>query len=342
MEELLYFFSTTQPRRPAVIRQVLLNKRTVSNLFWGLRYGILDWLATYPQLQREQFDAVIKTMLVKGWLIEEKQGLRLSLAGLNQSQAFEKKHYRITKPFLFSRLKTPLWHEVLQLLVQVVSETSYQNKQYYVVNSSMQARVIIKQWYQKYYCKNLGQQLGNQLLEFLKQMNSSDADLFMQLFSGHKVIAKTAEQLAYNSTYTGADIENLGRDLGSQLIDFLAKGTSIFKSLAQALLKQNLLAQSTLETYKLYQAGIPLARIGKMRNLKAGTVSEHLLEAAIFIPEFDFKRLLTPQDYVLFNKIFQGEIDNWRYEKIQQADPQSSFTKFRLYQIEQSKVELSR
>ncbi len=340
MDELLCFFSKNQPRRPAVIRQVLSNKRTVSNLFWGLRYKILDWLAICPQLEREKFDNLIAAM-VKDKLLAEinGQGLCLTELGARRRDDFAELHYHMKSPYLFSRFKVQLWQDILRLLVQIVSEASYGNTHYYVVASSFQARDSIKKWYQDYHECELGQLLGEQLLLFLKNESAEDATIFMQLFYGHEYVAKTAEQIAVNTGWSTRDIEVLWNDLSVKFANFLCEGTSIFKVLVMPLKKTGLLSKSATETYRLYDSGMTVAKIKSVRRLKESTVAEHLLEAAIFVPNFNFKHLISPMEYSIFSKLFKGNIDNWHYEKLQETEPRISFTKFRLYQIEQSKLE---
>ena len=58
---ILRFFSYHQPRRIRVIENLLTNRLTVSNLFWGQQYGLLQWLGADRQLQRSEYDAVIKS-----------------------------------------------------------------------------------------------------------------------------------------------------------------------------------------------------------------------------------------------------------------------------------------
>lgn len=342
MDELLRFFSKTQPRRPAVVRQVLSNKRTVSNLFWGLRYRILDWLAVWPQLEKAKFDDSITEMIEKKYLVEiNGEGFCLTELGVKSRDVFLKNHYNIKSPYLFCRFKMQLWQDILRLLMQVVSEASYKNNHYYVVASSFQARTSIKIWYQKYYEHDLGPLLAEQLFLFLGNEKAQDADAFMQLFSGHELVAKTAEQIAVNSGCSTRDIEFLWNDLSARFAEFLSEGASVFKNLVMPIKRTSLLSKSAEETYRLYKNGMPLSKIEAERRLKGSTIAEHLLEAAIFVPNFNFQRLISVEEARLFKKLFKGDIDKWRYEELQKNNFKISFAKFRLYQIEQSKLEIA-
>ena len=60
---ILRFFSYHQPRRIRVIESLLTSRLTVSNLFWGQQYGLLQWLGADRQLQRSEYDAVIKSLV---------------------------------------------------------------------------------------------------------------------------------------------------------------------------------------------------------------------------------------------------------------------------------------
>ena len=65
---LLDFFSIDQPRRQAVLRQILKNKVTSSSIYWGLRYNYLSYLNVFPELDEKNYDRAIAQLIKENYL----------------------------------------------------------------------------------------------------------------------------------------------------------------------------------------------------------------------------------------------------------------------------------
>ncbi|KRN09560.1 helix-turn-helix domain-containing protein [Liquorilactobacillus mali] len=332
----LLFFSDTQPRRHAVIRQVLSNKRTVSSLYWGMQYHILDWLNVEPELDEKQFDLQIDNLCEKGYLAATSKGLILSAAGIIQKKDYQKKSYIITEPSLFQHIDEKQWLELLPLLIQVISELSYHNHRYYVVGSSIRAQLFFKNWYQNIANKNdLASSLKQLLKLFLEHLPQEQSNIFMALFSGHETIGKTTEQVATMlPKFSHEDVVSLWRDLSMQFAFFLLEGDSNFRRLVVPLSTKEKLSKSALITYQLFNDNLSIEQIAEKRRLRVSTIKEHLLESAILRDDFVYHRLITTDDYSIMTSTFIGETIDWDYK---QLDDHIEFFKFRLFQIERSK-----
>ncbi len=57
--QLIIFLSPTAPRRLRVIENILVGKRTVSTLYWGMRYHQLSWLGYEKRLTRKVMDQTV-------------------------------------------------------------------------------------------------------------------------------------------------------------------------------------------------------------------------------------------------------------------------------------------
>lgn len=332
----LLFFSNTQPRRSAVIRQVLGNKRTVSSLYWGMQYHLLDWLNVEPELNEKQFDLQINNLRKAKYLVAAPKGLVLSETGTIQKESYQKKNYIITEPSLFQHINERQWIELLPLVIQVISELSYHNHHYYVVGSSIRAQFFFKSWYQTIVNKDELAKVLKQLLNcFLAHFSQEEANVFMVFFSGHGIIGKTAEQVAVLLPhFSREDVISLWRDLSTQFAFFLLKEDSVFRQLVIPLNTTEKLSKSTLITYQMFNENQGLEQIAKKRNLKVSTIKEHLLESAILRDDFAYSRLITVNDYAILKGAFSGVAIDWNYE---QLDNRIEFFKFRLFQIERSK-----
>lgn len=332
----LLFFSDVQPRRHTVIRQVLCNKRTVSSLFWGMQYHILDWLNVEPNLNEQEFDLQITKLRNENYLEVTPTGLVLSPNGIIQKSNYQKSNYIITEPKLFQHINEKQWLDLLPLLIQVVSELSYHNRHYYVVSSSIRTQLFFRAWYQAVNNKEeLVTSLKHLLEVFLERFPKKQADIFMSLFSGHKTIGKTVQQVAMVlPDFSYEDVTTLWRDLGMQFALFLLRGDSVFKKLVVPINTEERLSKSASITYQLFNERQNIERIAKRRRLRISTIKEHLLESAILCDKFPYDNLITVEEYEIMTKTFTGGVTNWDYN---QLSNRIEFFKYRLFQIERSK-----
>ena len=69
--------------------------------------------------------------------------------------------------------------------------------------------------------------------------------------------------------------------------------------------------------------------------MKIGTVREHLLTAAVWLPKTDFPYdlFLTPETLRYLQEHLAGNIDDWQFADIRTSDNPDEFFVFRLYEI---------
>lgn len=63
---LLLLLSSTQPRRIKLIQNLLNGKKTVSTLFWAMRYGILQYSAILKTYNLNSINGAIKKLILDG------------------------------------------------------------------------------------------------------------------------------------------------------------------------------------------------------------------------------------------------------------------------------------
>lgn len=332
----LLFFSETQSRRPIVIRQILCNKRTVSNLYWGMQYHILDWLNVEPTLDEKKFDLQINKLIKNKYLLATPKGLVLTAEGIFQKKEYLDNTYVISKPYIFQYINEKRWLELLPLLVQVISELSYHNKKYYVVNSPLRAQFALKKWLSLVKDRSeLPQVLKQKLLTFLGEFPHEYGNIFMALFTGHANIGQTAEQITVLiPQFSKEEILLLWRDLSMQFAFFLLKEDGLFRQLIAPFSNLSQLSKSTEISYQLFKENLTANKIATQRNLKISTIKEHLLESAILRNDFSYSKIITHDDYSILMNTFKGNPIDWEYR---QLDNKIEFFKFRLFQIERSK-----
>ena len=210
---LLDFFSIDQPRRQAVLRQILKNKVTSSSIYWGLRYNYLSYLNVFPELDEKNYDRAIAQLIEENYLSKKDNKLLLTIKGQHALDEFKQQHYFIDKPQLFNKYDLKLWKEILRLMIQVLSELSFENRRYYVVSQNLKAQFYIKKWLYQEKKKVLIPQFKEYLLDFLESQPKDKSDIFMNSFVGHGLPGYTIEQLSEFTGLATADIQIVIADI---------------------------------------------------------------------------------------------------------------------------------
>jgi uncharacterized protein YpbB len=331
-ERLLYFFSLNQPRRQNVIRQVLTNKRTVSNLFWGLSYQMLDWLGVAPKLDKKAFNQQIGELEKNLWLTRNSANeLLLTPIGKECLQKFLHDHYWRHHPELIQKFKIAQWQEMLMLVIQAFSEMSYHNRHYYVAAVSPQIQYWFKSWLKRYDRNKLQIQLPELLFNFLQAKKPLEANIFISFFSGHQTAGKTFQQLVEQTGWTDRELKIFQQDSFLEFAVFLKKKGQAWSQLVRMFEKSSRLSNSSQASYQLFLAGTAIERIAHKRYLKINTIKEHLLEAAIFEAGFPFEQLITPETAEFLAQNFKFFPTKWDFQIAQKAGIE--FFIFRLGQI---------
>ncbi|MDF9445743.1 helix-turn-helix domain-containing protein, partial [Limosilactobacillus mucosae] len=99
---------------------------------------------------------------------------------------------------------------------------------------------------------------------------------------------------------------------------------------------------SAAVTLQMFEQGMSIDRISQKRRLKLGTIREHILEAAIFMPRLiDLKRLIDPKQVRQLTERYHGVPADWTFmppvaEPLTVADKaqnEQAFFEYRLFQI---------
>ncbi|MFT8446785.1 MAG: helix-turn-helix domain-containing protein [Liquorilactobacillus nagelii] len=335
-QRILYFFSTVQARRPVVIRQLLINKRTVSNLFWGLEYQLLDWLAVAPNLNKVYFEQQIDQLQHSESLKVVENGVILTPSGFQQWQKYQAIHYWRQAPLLVQQYQVRAWKKMLALLIQVFSEMTYHNPHYYVNITDPQLQYWLKRWLRHFSRQQLQQEFVRTLTTFLIQKPQLVADVFLNMFSGHQVAGQTLLQLQQQTGWTVGELNCLLSDFSLQLAEKLLTQGPAWQELIKLFRLPSRLTASSVRSYQLFLKRQTVAEIARQRKLKVSTIQEHLLEAAIFENDFPYQHILSTEiQRQLLVSFPQSDLVNWNYQVVNQLG--IPFFQFRLFQIQQLK-----
>lgn len=331
------FLFATQPRRAKGIFNVLRGRRTVSTLFAGLTYGCLDQLDSWHGVPLEKFMATAAQIERAGDLVSPSPGYyQLTAQGATRQQTQRALRYQPVAMHVFQTTDVRRFAALSQLALQVVSEAAHRENRYYPVTTDPGVQAIVKAWFRRFYGPTLGQTIYEGLQAFLASLPDELAQIFVQSLTGYQFPGQTDVQLATTFKRSPVEMLVIRRDLTCRWIIWLGQHqTDPLWALLATLVKASPVSSSAQRTFQDFLQAGDLEMISNRRHLKLSTVREHLLEVAIFTPDFPFDRLLTKTVSQQLTTIFthQPVLTSWQFAQVQAVMPQLDFFYFRLFQI---------
>lgn len=343
MDYLLTLFDE-QPRHYRVIEGILHGRRTVATLFWGQQYGLLDWFKAMPQLSRDDFDQLLQSYAIHSLLLVdvEHSTARLTAKGIQRVRKIRGQFYqpRLGKWAWAgenSALPVRLW-----LAVQALSQLGHGVRRYVPVTSSPAELACVRQWLRQPF-----QQLRKTSYEELQswahdlaQVDFRLATLFIYQFPGYHQAGWTQLTAAKNLQLESEELRLMIRDLWIGIGLHILQERGPLADLCRPLVKKSPLNQTTQQTLDYFRTGMAVKAIAARRHLKVSTIREHLLQAAILLPDsVNLRRLLGDQTLAQLRQRYHGTINDWQFQVPTGEDKATAFFEFRAYQILKSEEE---
>lgn len=336
--QLLMFLDAKQPRRLRVIENILLGKRSVSTLYWGMRYQLLDWLGYDKTVTREQMNQAVATLVTNHLITVNELAATVTADGEQRLADLRLSRYQPQALAVRLTVDVPIFWQRFMLAVQVVSEASYQNNHYYPLQVNWAVKQFVKTWYRDYKASTLPAMLNQFLGQYLITLTEEEATLFANLLVGHQMPGKTRQQIEQQTGRPVEQLQLMQIDLTCRLVQQIQMtDVPALHSLLAGLNTQPV-SDSAIETVTAFSKGESLDQIAKRRRLKTSTVREHMLETAIFLPvdQFNYQRVLSDEQLATLDERMNGQpIDSWQFDQV--GDLGLEFWQFRLYEILRSK-----
>lgn len=336
---LLLLLSSTQPRRIKLIQNLLNGKRTVSTLFWAMRYGLLQYSAILKTYDLNSINDDINKLISDGLAkqVDEYQYQLTHKGQIKKDSVMESFYILKNSSYQYDYDVNEFKARVL-LAIQSVSEYSFQNKNYYPVKTDMKSAMIVKRWFIENKTK-IVEQLKKYLINYLAQIDEHQADIIAQQMIGHEVYGMTNGQLADSMNISNVEAYFMEYDGWVNFINYIINDeNTLLHPLVHDIrtLKMN---NHAIMTYQQFISGNTLNHISKNLGVKLSTVREHLLEMAIWLPEdkFPYSMIISQDDEkILFESFENQSIDDWQFKQISEKYD-IDFFEFRIYQILRSK-----
>lgn len=308
--ELLRFFSK-QPQRAKPIYYILVGKKTASNLLAACEGHYLAYYHSAPSLKWADTAAILQDLVRQKQLqAADERAYVLTTSGqaslsAHPTAVFQLKHYEgLAMPHAWIALQT------LYLAIQVLSEYRHGRVHYIPVTDDLKAQWQVRRWFQmiKAQASN-GQAFVKELTAWLTQLPTAQADFLAANFSGHHYGYSQASLKAMFGypAYTQQLIQLDGIGLLLKNCQNNPDQWPMSHFLLRSYLPRPLLSDSAQQTYGMMQRGISFSQLVKGRGLKESTIREHLLEAALFVPDFAFAAISANPD-LMHNEYFMQRL----------------------------------
>ncbi|UQS85422.1 helix-turn-helix domain-containing protein [Apilactobacillus apisilvae] len=334
---MIVLLSISQPRRTKLIDNLLMGKKTVSTLFWGNQYGLLKYSGIFKGINIDS-EKTVNSLIHDGYVKNyDKYQFLLTKKGNAKKDS-------IIESFYFPKeLSSQYYYDVFTfqerflLLIQVISEYSYQNVNYYPLQTNFENTNLIKSFFHDFKQQHIVEFIYKLITQFLQSVDEDKANLFANLLIGHDNYGLTDDQLKSHYQISLVETYFIKYDLWILLIKFISiRKDGLSKFLLKNIVKSRI-SNSANNTLKYFNEDYSLSYISNQNNIKISTVKEHLLENAIILSkeQFPYTKLLSNEDIKLLNFTYHGIlVDDWQFIKVK---GKIDFFAFRLYQILRSK-----
>lgn len=338
LDQYLLLLFSRQPRRMKVIANTIANRKTQATLFWANSYGILNWLGADRSLHQEEFDHWLAQQVSEGLMAADDQTAWLTSLGAAR-QAELRRHAYHPQFDQWTWLVNPqIYAERFLLAVQAVSHWLHHDRHYVPLNLNTDEIQTVHRWVAQPGLAERAARGVYQLASRLDQVNSRLAALFANQLFGYQLTGWSSHQAAAYFGVADETIFLMDRDIWLALAHWLQSTSSVWGPLMNPLLATLPISHSAAQTLNDFNHGLTIHQIAQQRHLKLSTIREHLLEAAIIIPDYvDWDRLLPADGRSQLSLRYQGDPMQWHFLPSGQQDQAQEFFAFRLYQIYRSR-----
>lgn len=305
-EKFLMFFSP-QPRRMAAVYYILIGKRTTSNLFAALDYDLLKYWHLYPNLKHSDYQEIMNSMVKQKLLDITDHEVQLSELGEQKQAEEQKASYQLqyyNGPWMQELFK---FEERLILAIQLISEFEHHEKRYIPVSSNTNTQWFVKEWFTRHKTEmHFLERFKQELFSLLEDSPAELANIWTSKLVGYQTNGLSTIQITDETGLSPDDVKFMSIDLVAYIFGQIIKQPDRYSVIAQLVEFSRLpISQTSFVTYQQVKNTADLKRVSQERNLKISTIHDHLIEAAILLPNFDFDYFLplVKSDSFVYNRL---------------------------------------
>lgn len=275
---------------------LLAGKKSAQTTQDAVWYQLQPLYKSFPNLKEEDYFSIIRQLSEKQLVKNEENFSRITKKG---REWLAKMLHQYPIPSCLNGWRyhqiTYIFWKRLNLLIQSLSNWAHNESKFYPVERNLIVQEDIRSWLKKmvpyYGKKDLPFHFYNELHNMLKNGEEFQfrPEIFVYKLTGYEMPGLTDRQL---ETYLEGDVYYFHLCFLSTIHYMLS---TIWKERGKYPLLEELcsdlrevygLSKSALISYNFLQMGKNIEEIAKIRRLKLSTVQDHIVEMALYIPEF--------------------------------------------------------
>ncbi|WP_017472221.1 helix-turn-helix domain-containing protein [Amphibacillus jilinensis] len=294
-------------RSIASIYHILQGKRAAQTIQDANLYQLTGFFSIYSKLRRSQFDQVTNQLLQSGWIAFDRNNYVYVTEVGKQFLINHQGHFQIE---YFDGVR---YAKIVDVFIKRFSLTvqTYSN----VVMDRRTFMTIVdddaeKQWVKRHYqmaqndLESFLVDLHESTKAFLKSIDHSSAQLFVDRLTGYQQVGLSVQQLARKNNASEHDIKMMLTLTYHRFLQYIEdRRPPILLSFVNdqlSLVNQHFMTNSARKTYQLMCKGLTIDDVVTVRQLKRSTIEDHVVEMAYALPELNIETYISDTE---FNKI---------------------------------------
>lgn len=283
------------------IYNLLTGKRSSQTLQDAKGYELERYFGIYEGLARDEFEDRCKQIEKNQWIyLVDRISPIITSDGARYLDNYQGPSFEYFSGMNNHRNIREFEHRLL-LVIQTITSIHAGNYTFIPVIDDSKAQ----RWVKRYYASlshNLNQEVKGMYSEILDLLNNRsylESELFTFRLSGAEVIGLTYEQMKRKYDITTEDAYVCIQHVLYYLFHEARNSPDSYPFLfacTRGLDGETMITQSAKHTYHYLELGWTLEAIVSKRRLKKSTIQDHIVEAALVIPDFSIERFLSAKD----------------------------------------------
>lgn len=305
------------------IYHLLTGKRSSQTMQDAKGYALEGFFGIYKSLERHQLDDRFNQLEKRGMIVtNNEQFVDLTEKGEKAYLEIDKSTISYFQGLTYHQMTT-IFEKRLLLLVQTMTNINNNKRSFVPIIDDATTQSWVRGMYASYQSDmdSFVRSLYEELHTLLSKRTTKEAYLFSSRLTGNGVIGLTYEQLATDSGLRKEDVHLYLQLVYHYLLQNVQQHPGLFPILSQCvegLGTSTLITQSANRTYYYVERGWTIERIMKKRRLKKSTIQDHLVEAALVIPDFSIESFISIEEQSLILSMAES-LETKRLKQIHQG-----------------------
>ncbi|MCJ8006707.1 helix-turn-helix domain-containing protein [Lederbergia wuyishanensis] len=279
------------------VYHLLAGKKSSQTIQDAHLYQLSHLFKTLPGLKRQQFNIYIQELCKKTYISLQEEKAKCVVTEEGKQAYFhyfeERKELKYIHGWKFQDTSIHFWKR-LTLFVQVLSHINHSVNRYFPIQRDEEILAWVRNFFATYSGDRL--QISKELYVELHDVFSNDFPedpyFIVSRLSGFEMIGLTQKQVSV--LFGLEELELYFRFLNGvhylvQKVIAAKDQYPILYSLTSDIYRHLQLTNSTVRTYKLLKQDYTISQIANMRNIKEGTVEDHIIEIALMDSQFSIE-----------------------------------------------------